>query len=199
MNNHGLSRVAQFKFDFCLLRLLIKRFPHGNTVDRWILESKIIRNIAFSKDRSRIISVGVSWTSKDYFNFFDVGTAKVFKTVDPFYVSSDRENHFTCRFEQLELEEFYDVILLNGVFGYGTDSFQEVETIFQQCVNLLSPTGVVVVGAKAVNGRIQSPNFDIYEIANSFGFQPAKIPGLNVSFFATSHQNGHSFWAFEFR
>lgn len=190
---------TQFRFYCRLLSLMIGRFPNGNTVDRWILESKIIKEIVFSKDLIRIISVGISGTSKDYFKLFDIGTSKVFKTVDPFNASDDQANHFNNRFEQLALDEPYDVILLNGVIGYGTDSVKEVELIFEQCTNMLSLNGVVIIGAKAVNGWIQFPSFDIYETANSHGFTPTQLPGYKCSFLPTSHQNGHSFWAFRFK
>lgn len=199
MQNYLKIIKTQFKFYCRLLSLMIRRIPNGNSMDRWILESKIIKEIVFSKDFIRIISVGISWTSKDYFKLFDIGTSKVFKTVDPFNASDDQANHFNNRFEQLSLEELYDVILLNGVIGYGTDSLEEVELIFEQCTNMLSLKGVVIIGAKAVNGRIQFPSFDIYETAYSYGFTPTQLPGYKCSYLPTSHQNGHSFWAFRFK
>lgn len=184
------------RFYFYLTKIWICRFPNGNTIDRWILESKIIKELVLSDTYSKIISVGVSWTNCEYYKFFKIDSAKIFKTVDPFHDPNSFEDHAKCRFEHFKSKYIYDAILLSGVFGYGTDTLVEVEHMLQQCSEILSLNGIVVIGAKAKNGRIKSPDFDIYETARQYGLNPTQIPGLKSNFHPTTHHNGHAFYAF---
>jgi len=198
MNNFVKHIFKVLNFYFNLTKIWICRFPNGNTIDRWILESKIIRELVLSDRYARIISVGVSWTNNRYYNFFKFGSEMTFKTIDPFHNPNSLEDHVMCRFEQFNSVEKYDAILLNGVIGYGTDTLEEVVHILKKCSEILSLNGIVIIGVNVKNGRIKSPDFDLCESALEFGLDPTDIPGLKVDFCETGHHNGHAFYALKF-
>ena len=170
--------------------------PRLKTDDRAVLEERIFPALYRDPRVRRVLFVGVSRFTSWYPYLFTTRPRMRFETADP---SPDargygaRNAHWACRFEELathtEALSSYDVLILNGVFGYGTSNGAAA---FDAARALLNPAGLLLLGY-----RDQPPTVDI-DLADvgEAGFEPTAIPGLAASLFRTAHGNGHTFAAF---
>jgi SAM-dependent methyltransferase len=121
---------------------------HLNTPDRYVLEGSIIPYFVNRNEFYKILFVGCDWFTKPYNNYFK---DKEYWTIE---IDENRKkygskrhivdsllnlnNHFT--------NDYFDVIVYNGVFGWGINSREDTETSFQQCFQCLRPGGILVFG-----------------------------------------------------
>jgi SAM-dependent methyltransferase len=117
--------------------------------DRRLFEDEILSAIAANDAHQRILSVGVAWYTKGYAKQF---AGKTFITLDvdesraQFATTQhvvgdlrDLERHFDARLP-------FDVILMNGVIGYGLDTVDDVDRALRECAARLRPGGLLVLG-----------------------------------------------------
>ena len=118
------------------------------TVDRVVLEDVIIPWFASKADVVRVLDVGVDWYTRSYPKLFP---RQDFWTVD---VDSEKrrfatEQHHTASIVDL-LQFFdpdqFDLILCNGVFGWGLQESAEVEAALRAAAAVLRPGGWLVIG-----------------------------------------------------
>ncbi|MBF1990011.1 methyltransferase domain-containing protein [Fischerella thermalis] len=121
---------------------------HLNTPDRYVLEDVIIPYLLERKEFYKILFIGCDWFTKPYNKYFK---NKEYWTIE---IDENRKkygskrhiidsllnlsNHFT--------NDYLDVIVYNGVFGWGINSREDTETSFQQCFQCLRPGGILVFG-----------------------------------------------------
>jgi hypothetical protein len=121
--------------------------------DRKVLEEEILPLLASEEGVERILSVGVAWYTKGYEAAF-TSKGKSFTTldVDPERSSfgSQRSQHITGDVRDLErlvmIEDAFDLILLNGVIGYGLDDPKDVDAALVACHARLKRGGTLVIG-----------------------------------------------------
>ena len=139
--------------------------------DRRLFEEEILSPIASDDANQRILSVGVAWYTKGYAKLF---TGKTFITLDvdesraQFATTQhvvgdlrDLERHFDARLP-------FDVILMNGVIGYGLDTADDVDRALRECAARLRPGGLLVLG---VNER-KATHVDPSSVPASQLFRP---------------------------
>jgi hypothetical protein len=170
--------------------------PRLGTDDRRVLEERIFPALYKDTAIRRILFVGVSEHTRWYPNVFRTRPGLVFETADPREDAAEfgaGRNHWRERFEDLRGQSSpYDVIVLNGVFEYGTDRPDEKSGSLVAARELLVPGGLLVIGYR---DRAPDPDIDLAMVAKA-GFEPAPIPGLGTSRHATEHPNGHTYAAF---
>jgi hypothetical protein len=131
-----------------------------DTPDRRILEDGILPWYAGREDIRSILFVGCGWYTshygKEYF------AAKEFWTIDPsrFRARFGAARHVTASLEALDRhfpEGYFDLILCNGVFGFGLDGREECELAFERCRRHLREGGELVLGWDDVPERRPFP------------------------------------------
>lgn len=117
--------------------------------DRRLLRDEILPVLAADASNQRILSVGVAWYTKDYAKSF---SSKSFTTLDldPARASFGGAPHVVGDVRDLERHfhafDPFDVILLNGVIGYGLDRADDVDRALRACAACLRSNGTLVIG-----------------------------------------------------
>ena len=107
-------------------------------LNRDILETVILPQFASCRDVRRVLFVGCAEYTRDYENYF-AGHDYYTIDVDPAtaaYGACRPNHHFVDSVEHVGRyfqPPFFDVILLNGVFGAGLDDPQCAETTVATC------------------------------------------------------------------
>ena len=101
---------------------------------RTVLENIIIPYYASHANTSRLLFVGCDWYTKHY--------RKYFKKCEYWTIDSDPQkkrygakNHIVDLLENLDQhfdEEYFDVIICNGVLGFGLNQLKPAEKAFQK-------------------------------------------------------------------
>ena len=117
--------------------------------DRQLFEHEILRAIAADDANQRILSVGVAWYTRGYaaafegrtFITLDVDESRAAFATTTHVVGDlrDLERHFDARTP-------FDVILMNGVIGYGLDTVDDVDRSLRECAARLRRGGLLVLG-----------------------------------------------------
>lgn len=117
--------------------------------DRRLFEDEILARIGADEANQRILSVGVAWYTTGYSRHF---AGKSFITLD---VDESRARFATTQHVVGDLRDLerhfdprlpFDVILMNGVIGYGLDTVDEVDRALRECAARLRPGGLLVLG-----------------------------------------------------
>ncbi|MBO3458293.1 hypothetical protein G7B40_004935 [Aetokthonos hydrillicola Thurmond2011] len=176
----------------------IKGFElYRNSPDRIILEDIIIPYFISNKDFHKILFVGCDWYTKPY--------KKLFKNQEYWTIEIDESkkkygsaNHIVDGLQNLSSyikSDYFDLIIYNGVFGYGINSKEDTEKSFDQCFRALRTRGVVVFGWNDVPQYKPFPVTDECESLKKF--EPYFFPPLSTSQFLTPntvHRHTYNFY-----
>lgn len=117
--------------------------------DRRLLEEVILPGLAAEPGNQRILSVGVAWYTQGYARAFE---GRTFATLDldPSRAAFGGTKHVVGDLRDLERhfedEEAFDVILMNGVIGYGLDIRDDVDRALRACAARMRTGGTLVLG-----------------------------------------------------
>jgi SAM-dependent methyltransferase len=162
------------------------------TDDRRILEGTLIPYLASAPGFSRILFVGCDFYTTHYERLFE---GKEYWTLDkdPGRVKYGARRHLVCRLDEARghfAEGSLDLILMNGVLGWGLDLPAETEASFAACHSCLRPGGVLLLGWNDTPDRLP---FSLDESESLARFEPFVFPPLGVSSFLTKNPNRHTF------
>lgn len=148
--------------------------------DRYILEQKIIPFFIAQKEFAKVLFVGCGSYTKHYEKWF---SKKEYWTIDinPMKKFYGAKKHITGSMSDLNLyfqENDLDLILCNGVFGWGLNEKKDVEDAFLGCYQSLRQGGVLVVGWDDVPEKKPFP-LETCESLNRF--QSYFFPPLSTS------------------
>lgn len=116
--------------------------------DREVLEREILPYFASRDDFWRVLFVGCDWYTRRYERLF---TGKHYITIE---VDASRrpfgaKSHIVASLAELGehvAPDTLDLVLCNGVFGWGLDARDEAERAFAACATCLRPGGVLMIG-----------------------------------------------------
>jgi SAM-dependent methyltransferase len=116
--------------------------------DRYILEQKIIPYFVERKEFTKVLFVGCGSYTKHYEKWFE---KKEYWTIDinPMKKIYGAKKHITGSMSDLKLhfkDNDLDLIICNGVFGWGLNDRKDVEEAFLGCYESLREGGALVVG-----------------------------------------------------
>ena len=121
---------------------------YRNSPDRLVLEDVIIRYFIAHKEFHKVLFVGCDWYTNPY--------KKLFKKQEYWTIEIDEskkkygsKNHIVDGIQNLSkyIERgYFDLIIFNGVFGYGINTREETEESFAQCFQALRSGGILVFG-----------------------------------------------------
>lgn len=162
------------------------------TKDRRVLEAVILPHFANCEDFKRILFVGCAWYTRGYGRIF---RDKQYSTLDADPAKSrwGAQRHICdslVRVASHFSEGTLDVILCNGVFGWGLDAKPDVEAAFQGCHQCLRPGGVFMLGWNDVPKRRPFP---LESCESLRSFQPYRFAPFETNCHRTGTRNKHTY------
>jgi SAM-dependent methyltransferase len=153
-----------------------------DTPDRRVLEDDILGGLArlpaFGDGRRpRVLFVGCDWYTAHYPSLWPQAD---FTTIEPDAAKARHgaQRHFGDVLQNLGRHvapSSFDVIVCNGVYGWGLDKPGDVETAFRACIEALAPGGVLVLGWNDVPRRDPVP---LRQVRALDALQPWTMPGV---------------------
>ena len=191
-------RLLQWQCNRLLIALIPKR-RRILTHDRFVLERRIFREIYLGGRYREILFAGCKEYTAWYPSLFEFFSAARFETIDADPESRRfgcRRHHTVGRLEDLaashRLQEVYDLVILNGLFGYGTDDPDSIRKVVRAGEQLVRPGGSLLIGFNDLEGP---SHFDPAWVSRD-RFRPEKIPGLAVEDFLADGSHRHRFICF---
>lgn len=174
--------------------MLLGRPAPLDTPDRRVLEGDILAAIASCPEFRRVLFVGCDWYTAHYGGLLP-GLALT--TLDPERRRArfGASRHVIDTLQNLELHfepASFDVIVCNGVYGWGLDRRDDCERAFAACATRLRPDGLFVLGWNDVRERDPAP---LSEVALS-ELEPCAWPPLGATRFLVEDSDERHTYAF---
>lgn len=164
-----------------------------DTADRRLLEQCILPYYAARADVRSVLFVGVGWYTEAYEALF-AGRRYVTLDMDPRVARHGSRQHHVVgsavEAGQLFGPGAFDLVVFNGVFGWGLDERADVNAALESFHHVLRPGGELVVGWNDVASRRP------YEFSSSEAlrhFEPVTLPPLGVAQLQLETDNRHRF------
>jgi SAM-dependent methyltransferase len=159
---------------------------HLNYVDRYVLEDTIIPYFVAQKEFYKILFIGSDWYTKPYRKYF---RKKEYWTIeiDESKKKYGSKRHITDSLLNLNLyfeSNYFDLIVYNGVFGYGINTREDTEASFKQCFQCLREGGILVFGWNDIPERRSFPVIE--ECQSLQKFEPYFFAPLSTSQYLTA-------------
>ena len=165
------------KFQVRVARFLLGRPMPLEGRDRTILETIIFPYFRYLPGVQSVLFVGCDWYTAHYEDAYFAG--KDYWTLDP--APGARKfagrQHVVAPLEELGKHfppQRFDLIVCNGVLGYGLDALRQCESAFDQCRTRLTPDGFLVLGWDDIAERTPVPLAAIQSLRafSRFDFPP---------------------------
>jgi hypothetical protein len=116
--------------------------------DRSILEETILPHLATISSYGKILFVGCSAYTQWYQEFFK---NKEYWTIDPIRAKKKyaADRHLIDSITNVRKyidQDYFDVILMNGVIGFGLNQLREIEQAVEACYEVLARQGILLIG-----------------------------------------------------
>lgn len=161
-------------------------------MDRKVLEEIIFPEILAKPEYARILFVGCAWYTSHYARKFE---DRQFVTMEispeeskygaPLHIVDGCENidqHFAA--------QSLDVVILNGVYGFGLNEWHGIEKTFRGIYRALTPGGLFILGWNDLPGHAP---FSIEKLEQIVPFAPFEFPTLHTSVYESDSKNRHRF------
>jgi len=179
------------------LRYMLGMDLRLETEDRRVLEQVIFPYYVDASLYRRVLFVGCDWYTNDYRrDFFDTAD---FWTLDPL----PRVRRFAGRQHVVGLledlpryfpENRFDLIICNGVFGFGLNARENCERAFAACHSRLREGGHLVLGWNDIPERRP---LALDSLASLRAFRPFLFPPLGTAHFLTNTTYRHVYDFFQ--
>jgi len=181
------------RFATRVVRYLLGRPVPLETEDRRVLEQVIFPYYSSLPGIRRVLFVGCRWYTKHYEKSYF--SDKDFWTIDPDAGSgkSAGRQHVIAGLERLDEffpEERFDLIICNGVYGFGLDGREQCERAFDLCYSRLVRGGHFVFGWTDVPARTPVP---LDEIESLKRFQKYTFPQFGSWRYVTDTPYRHTY------
>lgn len=165
--------------------------------DRRVLEQLILPYFLSSGEYANILFVGCDWYTEGYNQTFE--EKKNLWTID---IALNRrrygaQQHIVDALQNLQVHfacDSLDLIVCNGVFGWGLDAKADVEQAFSACGECLRAQGILVIGWDDIDERRP---FSLQECESLRAFGRYQFPPLDTSEYLTNTPYRHTFSFFE--
>jgi SAM-dependent methyltransferase len=172
------NQLSTMKFHLLMKYYWLRGKNHQiNSEDRKILEEVIIPYYCDRSDIQKVLFVGCApYTS----HYSDLWAGKEYWTIDidPHQERFGSENHVVGSLENLDdyfPEATFDLIICNGVYGFGLNDREGCERAFLECFQALRDGGEFILGWNQVP---QYNPLDLEEIQALQLFHPKAFPPL---------------------
>lgn len=164
--------------------------------DRRVLEQVIFPYFLQSETCNDVLFVGCDWYTEGYNRWFEVAKNYWTVDVDPSSSKYGAVQHVVDGVQNIDRHfrpDAFDLILCNGVFGWGLNAKADVEQAFLACHRCLRDDGVLVVGWDAVDERCP---FSLGDCASLRQFSPFTFAPLGMSEYQTDTPYRHTYTFF---
>lgn len=161
--------------------------------DRRILETVIFPYFLQREDRGDVLFVGCDWYTRGYSPLFEKRHNYTTIDPDPRMVRHGARRHIVDGLASLPrhfASASLDLILCNGVFGWGLDDRAEVECAFAACADALRGGGALVIGWDQV---AEHQPFPPLECRSLHALDPFVFPPLGTAEYVTATSYRHTF------
>lgn len=185
--------LTDWSFTSRVLRYLMHLPARMETEDRRVLEAVIFPYFATLPTVRSVLFVGCDWYTRHYERSHFKG--KRYWTIDP---DPGRrkfagKQHLVDGIERLDRHfppEHFDLIVCNGVYGFGLDSREQCELAFEVCHSRLVHDGYFVLGWDDIPARTPVP---LGEIESLKRLRPFPFTPLGSSRYVTSTPYRHTY------
>jgi len=160
---------------------------------RITLEEKILPFYAKRDDLGRVLFVGCEYFTHHYWKLF---RGKEYWTIDvdpAMRAFGARKRHICDSLENLDRHfpaGYFDLVLCNGVYGWGLNTKEQCEVGFQRCFDHLRKGGELMVGWNDVARHVFVP---LEEISSLGGFRQQSNNPFSTWRYRTEAANHHVF------
>jgi hypothetical protein len=199
-SNMGISSVAEQLKDVLrqgrgIVRDSKRAFgipSHLRNDDRRVLEQTIFPYFVDRPEFPTVLFVGTAWYTEPYNHIF---REKNYSTIeiDPSQAQYGASRHIVDSLEYVDRHfapRSLNLIICNGVFGWGLDQRSTVEKAFGHCYELLRSGGILIVGW---NDLPEHRPFLLEDCDALKLFQPWDFPPLGTAQYQTPSKNRHTF------
>jgi hypothetical protein len=144
--------------------------------DRMILEQVILPSFVSTITIQKVLFVGCAAYTQQYKEIF---REKEYWTIDPKRVKKKygSERHIVdsiAKIERYITKNYFDVIIMNGVIGFGLNRIGDIERAINACYATLASQGILLVGWNDTARRIPIDIRAIHALGNfrQYYFEP---------------------------
>ena len=169
------------------------RFRLQYKPDRRVLEDVIFPTLLAREDVRRVLFVGSAWYTRTYGNRFhdrEFWTIDVDERVRKYGGERHIVASITTIAEHFDPESL-DVVVCNGVVGFGLDSEDDCDRAFAGAYRCLRPGGLLIIGWDDADGC--RPAVPLESLASLRAFQPYVLPPFPSWRYPTFSPLGHTF------
>ncbi|WP_375383828.1 class I SAM-dependent methyltransferase [uncultured Microbacterium sp.] len=161
------------------------------TTDRVFLEDVVVPFFLADSGIRRVLDLGIAWYTRSYPRLYK-GVQYWTVDIDPEKTQIAGPNHRTVSATRLTDEfdpETFDLVVCNGVIGWGVNTPADVEQALDACADVLRADGWLVVGWNDVEGH-RVPDLD-EQFARRF--RREIFPPVQADHFIPETAYGHRF------
>jgi SAM-dependent methyltransferase len=171
--------------------LLLRLWTRGLYLppDRRFLERIFIPQLAADPTIKRVLFVGVA----GYCDYRDRFPNAEFTTIDPQVTPEGRTHHIQDRLINLGQYypmEYFDLIILNGVLGWGLNEMAEINGSLKVCHERLRIGGKLLIG---LNETGAPAKITLNSIETLSQYMPYNLPSMDTQRLDFSHPFDHDF------
>jgi SAM-dependent methyltransferase len=171
--------------------------PKHRAKDRRLLDETILPRLAENNGYARVLFVGCDWYTEHVEGLFS-GQGREYATleVDPARARHGARRHIVGALADLGRHfppGSLDLIICNGVIGWGLDEPVQIETSLQACARALRVDGALLLGWDDVPERLPVPIEEIHALG---AFRPFTPFGLQGPVIRTGTYTNHTFGFF---
>jgi hypothetical protein len=162
------------------------------TLDRDTLEKVILPAYAARPDIKTVLFVGCAWYTSHYEKMLP---GQTYWTIDPdpWKKRFGGRRHIVAGLESLPdhiAPGSVDLIVCNGVFGWGLDDRADCERAFDGCFDALRPAGELIIGW---NDVLEHRPLDLAGLRSLARFRPLIFGPLGSTQYMANPENRHVF------
>jgi len=143
-------KIFRIIFYYFYSHYLIKRYAYKREKfeDRDVLERIIFPYILSRKNPKKVLDIGRE-DYEEFYNKFFIGKELWTIDIDPKRKEFGAENHVVDNVVNLKKHfknDYFDLIIMNGVFGWGLNEPDQIEKTFSAIYDILKKDGIFVFG-----------------------------------------------------
>jgi len=162
------------------------------TRDRDTLERVILPAYAARQDIKTVLFVGCAWYTRHYEKMLP-GRTYWTMDPDPWKKRFGARRHIVAGLESLDAHiapGSLDLIVCNGVFGWGLDDRADCERAFAACFKALRPSGELIIGW---NDVLELRPLELATLQSLARFRPLIFGPLGSAQYLANPENRHVF------
>lgn len=176
------------------VKALLGKASFQQTDDRRVLENIIFPYFLQQSRFRNVLFIGCEWYTKGYNHWFESHKKNLWTLeVKPWKRVFGAKQHIIGSMQDMShhfTRDSIDLIICNGVFGWGLNDKPDVEAAFQACFYCIRPGGVLIIGWNDVE---KYRPFNLEDCKSLVNFEALNFPPLQHSTYLTDTPLRHTF------